>query len=250
MKDYWPGYDLMLTTLAAYGKPVLVVMEPDFWGYTMNLVRYNFQDTPSNFNMLVTKYEPDCADLPDNVIGFGKCVVRLAHLKAPNAVLGLIPSRWGGGRSAQEIADYMKLVGGGDADVVFMETLDRDAGCFEDHTLAQCNPSGRATPFYWGAADFADHLAYVKAVTTTLGRPAIWWQTPMGVPSDTPGGTSGHFRDNRVQHFFANVGDLVAAGGFGVMFGPGAGDQATPDSDGGQFQNALAAYAASPALFP
>jgi hypothetical protein len=83
-----------------------------------------------------------------------------------------------------------------------------------------------------------------------MGRPMIWWQIPLGVPSTTPGGTAGHYRDNRVHYIFSHIGEFVAAGGLGVAFGVGAGNQTTIDTDGGQFKTAVASYFKTPVAVP
>jgi hypothetical protein len=93
----------------------------------------------------------------------------------------------------------------------------------------------------------------VKAWTTGLGKPGLWWQTPLGVPSATPGGTNGRYRDNRVHYFFGHVDELVAAGGAGAMFGSGTsppGIETTLTTDGGQFVAAATAYFAHPVALP
>lgn len=83
-----------------------------------------------------------------------------------------------------------------------------------------------------------------------IERPVIWWQIPMGVPSSTPGGTPGHYRDNRVRYIFDHPEDFAAIGGLAVIFGEGAENQTTPATDEGQFNSAAAAYAAAPVALP
>jgi hypothetical protein len=73
---------------------------------------------------------------------------------------------------------------------------------------------------------------------------------PFGVPSDTPGGTAGHYRDNRVKYIFSHVDEFVAAGGLGVTFGTGAGNQTTWTTDDGQFKQAVATYFQNPTRLP
>jgi len=87
-------------------------------------------------------------------------------------------------------------------------------------------------------------------MTTGLALPMLWWQVPFGVPSTTPGGTAGHYRDNRVNYIFSHVGEFMAAGGVGVAFGVGAANQTTITTDGGQFKTATTAYFASPQALP
>jgi hypothetical protein len=74
----------------------------------------------------------------------------------------------------------------------------------------------------------------------------MWWQVPFGVPSTTPGGTSGKYRDNRVHYMFSHVPDFIAAGGVGSVWGTGAANQTYITTDGDQFKNAVSAYFANP----
>jgi len=73
---------------------------------------------------------------------------------------------------------------------------------------------------------------------------------PLGVPNDTcggpGGGSDGTWRDNRVHYFFGHPGEAVAAGGFGMVFGTGAGRQTYITSDGGQLRDAATRYVAAP----
>lgn len=110
-------------------------------------------------------------------------------------------------------------------------------------------------PRYWDESNqqsptFHEYLDWAAAISDGLGRPVLWWQVPFGVPSTTPGGTAGNYRDNRVRYIFSHVGELIAAGGLGVAFGVGAGNQTYITTDGGQFRNAVTAYFAAPVTLP
>jgi hypothetical protein len=74
----------------------------------------------------------------------------------------------------------------------------------------------------------------------------MWWQTPLGVPSSSPGGTANKYRDNRVRYLFSHVREFIEAGGFAACFGAGAKGQTTVSTDGGQFEQALVKYNSSP----
>ena len=78
----------------------------------------------------------------------------------------------------------------------------------------------------------------------------IFWQTPEGVPSSTPGGSAFHYRDNRAHYFLTHASELTAMGGLGVVFSRGEGYQTDITTDGGQFQQLDAAYLAAPAALP
>jgi hypothetical protein len=83
-------------------------------------------------------------------------------------------------------------------------------------------------------------------ITGGLGKPMLWWQTPFGVPSDSPGGESGRYRDNRVKCILEHTDEFVDAGGVGAVFGVGAGNQTYITTDGGQFQTAVTGYLENP----
>ena len=115
--------------------------------------------------------------------------------------------------------------------------------------------SPSSVPYWWDATNqttpsFASHFAIARQFHEGLGLPLIWWQTPLGVSSTTPGGTKGNFRDNRVEYFLTKPNELVAAGAAGVVFGEGHVTQTTIDTDGGQFKRLSTRYFAAPAALP
>ncbi len=250
MTDYWRGVRVLYQKLGAFGSPAIVHLEPDLWGYAQQ----QGGDDPSNVPMKVGSMVPECAGLPETVAGFGKCMVKLARVLAPKVVVGLSASSFGafdnaGKSDPVRIAAYLTKVGGAEADIVVVETLDRDAGCFEKGADSQCKRSGS---FWWDESNvahpnFTDHLAWAKAIRAGTGKPLLWWQMPLGVPSATPGGSAGHYRDNRVRYLFAHPDEFAGAGGIGAVFGTGASNQTTVKTDNGQFKNAVTGYYKSPA---
>jgi hypothetical protein len=247
MTSYWSAAKLLFQRLGVYGKVALVNLEPDFWGYAE---QHSPNGDPAQLAALVT-LAPDCADLGNNVAGMGQCLVRLARRYAPKALVGFPPSEWAASSSSALVA-FMSKVGVPAADFVVMQTLDRDAGCFEAASQSDCHRSGK---FYWDetnttSPNFHESLVVARALSTGLQKPLVWWQTPLGVPSSTPGGTPGHYRDNRVHYIFSHVQEYVEAGGAAVVFGTGANGQTDITTDGGQYRNASAAYLASPTPLP
>jgi hypothetical protein len=178
-------------------------------------------------------------------------MVKLARMYAPKALVGFHASSWSSGDPATTVA-FLKAVGADQADLVFTDMLDRDAGCFEAGTDPNCKRTGN---FYWDetnqqSPNFHENFDWVKAVSSGLGLPMMWWQVPFGVPSATKGGAAGHYRDNRVHYMFSHMQELIDAGGVGAAFGAGADNQTTPSSDGGQFKTAVTGYFAKPAALP
>jgi hypothetical protein len=251
MTAYWRGVRLMFEQLAAFDSPAVVHIEPDLWGYTQA-----HSELPSGTPMKVGEIVPECTDLPSDVSGMARCVIRLSRQIAPKVVIGLSASTFGaftnGVSDPTRVGNYLNAIGAGEADITVLETLDRDAGCFEVGSDPNCQRNGS---FYWDEANvahpnFHDHLAWAKTIRDVVGKPLLWWQMPLGTPSGSSG-SSAHYRDNRVHYLFAHADEFAAVGGIGAVFGTGAPNQTTAVTDGGQFKTALANYATSrAALLP
>lgn len=244
MGSYWANLKLLFQRYGDLDQPVIVHLDPDFWAFAQ-------QGSGGDPAALEVILDTECSSLPNDLSGMGHCIVQLARSMAPKLVLGFHASQWAAG-SAAEVGEFLREIGAGQADIIVIDMLDRDAGCFEDGTLPQCQRSGT---FYWDetnqrSPNFHEHIAWSKEVGEVLGVPILWWQIPFGVPSDTPGGTPGHFRDNRVKYIFEHVQEFVDAGGLGACFGVGAADQTYIDTDGGQFANAVTGYYANPVPLP
>jgi hypothetical protein len=244
MSPYWDNAKLLMQRYAEIDKPAIVHLEPDFWAYAQQKAQGNVSSVPAHLHA-------DCNDLPQDVSGMARCWVKLARDNAPKVVIGLHASEWAAG-SGNEVGAFLNELGAAETDIVVIDVLDRDAGCFEDAKLPQCMRAGK---FYLDetnqtSPNYAERLSFAKQIHDTTGKPILWWQLPFGVPSDTPGGTAGHFRDNKVRYLFSHVQEFVDAGGLGATFGTGAGEQTFITTDGGQFENAVAAYYQSPVALP
>jgi hypothetical protein len=246
MRPYWSGARLLFERLAAFGKPAVVHLEPDFWGFAQS-----HNGNPAAIPVRVRAHAPECGDLPDDLTGMGRCLLRMARTIAPQVVMGFHASAWPG--STGSVVSFLNAVGADEADIVVVEVLDRDAGCFEAALDPNCQRGGG--PWYWDESNttspnFHEHLAWAGDISAGIGRPLLWWQMPFGVPSDQPGGTPGRYRDNRVRYLFAHPDEFVAAGGLGAVFGVGAANQTYITTDGGQFRDAVAGYFANPTPLP
>jgi hypothetical protein len=251
MTTYWAQAKLMYQKIGATGQPTLVNLEPDFWGFVQ--ARATDGDptkVPARVSMVT-----ECASQPDTAAGVAGCLLTLGRTYAPKAKMGFPPSFWG--QSATTVGNFMAKVGAGNADFIVAQTSDRDAGCFEVASpVAECAGRGSG-PFYWDetnatSPNFKESLAQWSTVRSILGGdlPILFWQTPMGVPSATPGGTPGHYRDNRVQYMLTHPTEYTASGVFAIVFSAGGSTSATITTDGGQFARLLQVYLASPAPFP
>jgi len=263
MHQYLADVRLLFQRIADTNKPAAVQFEPDFFGYLMQ--RAASGSPPDQIAAVVHHADaPECAQLPETVAGLVRCVIAIGRAVAPAARIGLHASMWGSyydvldpgadiEASGIAVADFLASVGGAEADFVTVETLDRDAGFWETNGGGgTCSVTGGPRgAVYWDETDttlpnFSQHLRWVTALTARLGRPALEWQTPLGVPSNTCGGSNEQWRDNRVHYFFGHVPELIDAGVAGMTFGTGAGAQTNLATDGDQLKTAATAYAAAP----
>ena len=189
--------------------------------------------------------------MPNTIAGMGQCMVSMVRKYAPNALVGLHASAWSTNMDvglntnksldvageAKKTAAFLAACGESSADLVIVETSDRDAGYYQSQ--------GKST--FWDATnatlpDFHQDFAWVKALTEALGKPALYWQTPLGNANQN--NTTNHWKDNRVDYFFAHPHELAAAHAIGAVFGAGQGDQTLPETDGGNLVAKMKAYVA------
>jgi hypothetical protein len=274
MHVYLSDVRLLFQRLGEYGHPALVQFEPDFFGYLQNRLRM-MGTTPDAYSAELHFADvPECASVPNTAAGLVECFVRMRDALAPMTLLGLHASSWGDywddtsaspaeiETHAQGVAAFLTAMRADLVEFVTVEALDRDAGFWETNggMAGMCSITmGSRGAVYWDETNatrpnFSDHLHWVSALTTAVGRPALWWQIPFGVPATTcggvGGGSDGHWRDDRVHYFFAHPGELVAAGAFGMVFGTGADRQTDWTTDGNAFHDAANAYTASPTALP
>lgn len=249
MTTYWSQARLMYQKIGATGQPTLVNLEPDFWGFVQAKSGGDPTTVPARVSMVT-----ECAGQPDTAAGIAGCLLTLGRTYAPKAKLGFPPSFWG--HDATSVGNFMAKVGADKADFIVAQTSDRDAGCFEVPTpVAECAGRGNG-PFYWDESNatspsFSENLAQWRNVRSIVGNlPILFWQTPMGVPAATPGGTPGHYRDNRVHYMLTNPTQYTAIGTFAIVFSAGGSTSATITTDGGQFARLFQAYLANPAPYP
>lgn len=241
MNTYWSQARLMYQRIAALNAPVLVNLEPDFWGYVWAQAPSH---DPTQMPAVVNS-QPECSSLPNTAAGIGQCLVQMARQIAPKALIGFPPAFWSGSPTA--VAGEMRAAAAHQADFIVAQTSDRDAGCLEVAAVSEC--TGRSGTFYWDEANIntpnfhqsqSSYLDYRTALGN--GLPILWWQTPLGVASSTPGGTNQHYRDNRVDYMLRNTQEYGDGHTFAIVFGSGGTYQTTINTDGGQFARLLGLY--------
>jgi hypothetical protein len=221
-------------------------VEPDFWGYA----EQSNQDPHQSPAAVASANAMDCSGMENSIAGMGRCMIAMVRKYAKNAKVGLHASDWGTLTPAMEnksatfdlasdaakLGTFMLAAGAGEGDYVVLDASDRDAGYYQS--------IGRNT--WWDATNatlpnFTQAFAWSKLVAEKVGLGLLWWQLPVGNVSQND--TTDHWKDNRVDYFFAHTADLAASHAIGMAFGAGAGGQTTPESDGGNLVSKVKVYA-------
>src|SRR5439155_7042432 len=124
----WDAAKLLFQRLAMFGQPAVVHIEPDFWAYAEQQVAQQHGGDPSAMPVRISGLAADCAGQPDSIVGMGHCLIHLARTYAPTVAVSLHASVWAG--PPAEMVNFLGAVGAGDGDLIVVDTLDRDAGCF------------------------------------------------------------------------------------------------------------------------
>jgi hypothetical protein len=251
MRRYYSDWRLVLQSLGE--GPVLLHVEPDFWGYAQQHSRA-LGKPPSGIPAAVASANPtDCAALPNSLEGFGRCLVAMVRRYAPEARVAFQASAWGSGfdahrnrdtsldvaAEARKTADFMLACGADETDYIVVEASDRDAAWYQvvQHEDYWWDISDATLPNYRQA------LAWAKALSERMEQPHLWWQLPVGNMS-LPN-VDEQWQDNRVEGFFARMPQVAAAHGVGVAFGSGQPGQTTPETDGDFLLSKAREHAAS-----
>jgi hypothetical protein len=234
MTRYFNDWRFLLHQIG--GRPALLHLEPDLWGYAEQL-----NPDPHKLAAAVASANAaDCAGHENSIAGLGRCLIAMVRKYAPGAKVGLHASPWGTSRDtvsnrdpsldvaaeAEKLGNFLAACGAGDADFVVVEASDRDAGYEQS----------RGNRTFWDATNvalpnFHQAFRWAQALTERLSKPALWWQLPLGNMAQP--NTVTHWQDNRVDYFFQHSDEVAATNAFGMVFGAGESQQTNPSTDGG-----------------
>jgi len=252
MAAYYADFALLLQKAAAYGRPVLIQVEPDLWGFMEGRAGAGGSAAGVSAAVASSGYSAVAA-YPNNGQGFAQALLHLRDSLAPNALLAIHASPWAWGGAdigishdaaldpaqvGQTVGAFLLTAGlaGNPAglstwDLVFTDLSDRDAAYYQ-------NVQGDGGAHWWDLTDtafpnFARYRAYVAALNQTTARRIVLWQIPVGnTVMRSADNSPGHYQDNRTQGLLGNGGAAlpawVDAGVVGLLWGAGQGDQTHP----------------------
>jgi hypothetical protein len=242
MSAYYANFKLLMQLAGAYGKAVVVHVEPDLWGYLQQ--RAAGGDASTLTASVASSGFADVSGFPNTAQGFGRGLVKIRDLYAPNVLLAIHASGWASGIDinsstdptvnavavADSTAAFLNSAGnstGSTWDLVFNDVDDHDAGWWETQGVNRWfDPSNTRFP------NFTRYLAWVSELKAKTGRPQVVWQVPVGNQYFlTMNNTCGHYQDNVAPYFISHPSDLFASGLIAVLFGAGNYCQTTNTDD-------------------
>jgi hypothetical protein len=260
MNRYFGDFKLLMDQCKTFNNPVIVHIEPDFWGFCQN----RHGDDPSVIPVAVAASGfADAAGFPNNLPGFAQALVHLRDVYASNALIALHASHWGAGGDLilnQLNADNHAIKTGGffnalgaNFELLFHDPTDRDAGYKQFVYL-----DGGAS--WWDDSDFTRYHDYLLKMWTVTGRRGMLWQLPIGnTVSPVCNDTDYHYRDNRAEYFLlaanrTHLTNFANAGVIALLYGtPEAKtthfediDVDGVDDDGGFLRTSAGAYYSAP----
>lgn len=203
-------------------------LEPDFWGYVRSL------GDPHQVAAQVSAANPtDCGSQENSAAGLSRCLMSMARKYAPNTAVGLHLTCWDWQTATQAcVRDYAKL-GAQNADFLVTDVSDRDAGWY-------AQPAHGGSDHFWTDQKAAATLKFYKTMAESVGKPVVLWQIPVGNMAQN--NTLNHYKDDKVDWFFAHMDQVANAHVAGLLFGPGQQEQTTAESDGGNLIRKAIAY--------
>jgi len=268
MNAYFAAFKVLMQRAGAYGRPVVVQVEPDFWGFMQAKARsLGVAGADGIPAAVATSGAPDVATYPNTVAGFGRALLHLRDAYAPNVTMAVHASEWASGVDiSTNVSAGVSAAAEADRTAAFLATTgtwDLVTTDVDDHDADWWVATGKASPQYthwWDAANakfpnFHRWESWIGEVRARLGLPAMAWQVPVGnsTIADTCDQASGngHYKDNVAEYFLAHPAELVQAGLIAVLFGAGNACQTTPYNDGGFLARLAAAYySGRPAALP
>ncbi|MFF1482579.1 RICIN domain-containing protein [Streptomyces sp. NPDC058301] len=206
----------------------MIDLEPDFWGYVRSL------GDPHKVAAKVAGANPtDCGSQENSAAGLSRCLITMAHKYAPNTTVGFHLSCWDWQSNTQKcVKDYANL-GAQNADFLVADVSDRDAGWY-----AQSAHGGYDN--FWTDQKATASLGFYKTMAESVGKPVVLWQIPVGNMAQN--NTLNHYKDDKVDWFFAHMDQVAKAHVAGLLFGAGQQEQTSVETDGGNLIKKAIAY--------
>src|SRR6202011_484614 len=88
MNTYFANWVLLLQKIGAFGKPVLVIVEPDLWGF-LQMASHGSDNAANVAASVSSSGYADAAGFPNTAQGFAWALLHMRDKYAPKATLAL-----------------------------------------------------------------------------------------------------------------------------------------------------------------
>lgn len=255
MAEYFTEYKMLMERIKEFGKPVIVLMEADGYGFLQHQTNSN----PNAYAAIAASGLPELSGLPDTVAGWGLAFLQIRKsVGASNALLGVHVSAWASGKdiSYYSVTDPLQP----EVDKVYnflapMGLTQNQTG--ETYDLLVGDPLDRDSDYYrvvkgqeqwWDDSDtapiesksFNRYAEWLRLWNQKSQKRWVLWQIPLGNSNHKNVWNSGKpgegYKDNRPEYFFGSNRDShlakwVDCGVIALLFGAGADGQSTYTND-------------------
>jgi hypothetical protein len=255
MAEYFGDFKLLMQNIKTFGKPVVVLMEADGFGF----LEQQSNGNPNAYAAVAASGLPELASLPNTVAGWGLAFLQLRKaVGATNAILGIHVSDWAGGEDigygsvtdalqpqVDTVYGFLSPLGlaanttGATYDFLVGDPLDRDS----DYYKVVENQNR-----WWDASDTASvnsesfnrYASWLSLWNAKAKKRWILWQIPIGNSNQLDVCNSGQprqgYKDNRAEYFFGperaqHLASWAQDGVIGLLFGAGEGCQSSYEND-------------------
>ena len=267
MLEYFQDFKLLMQQARAFGKPVLVLLEPDGFAYLQG----DSGNNPNAVAAIASTGMPELQGLPNTAAGWGLAFLQIRKaVGATNVILGIHISGWATGHdlfhfsvtdplpaAVDTVYNFLAPLGlapnqtGSTYDVLVGDPLDRDADFYR---------LTRAEDRWWDPSDtvgvntksFNRYAEWLRLWNLKSSLRWVLWQIPIG-NSLSPNTCSRGYKDNRTEYFFGGAGaghrqKFVDVGVVSLLFGAGADCQATQETDGDYLKIQATPYLTGPGI--
>lgn len=255
MKTYFAEFKLLMQRAKDFGKPMLVMLEADGFGY----MESQSGENPEAYSAIADSGLAELKDLPNTAAGWGLAFLQMRKsVGASNVILGVHVSGWASGKDiayfsvtdplqpeVDKVYGFLSKLGlaanqtGATYDVLVGDPLDRDSDFYR---LTQNQDR------WWDASDSASidsksfnrYAEWLRLWNLKAQRRWVLWQIPCGnsfhLNVSNQGGARQGYKDNRAEYFFGDSGlahlrKFAQVGVIGLLFGAGTDGQSWYTND-------------------
>ncbi|MEN8906280.1 MAG: cellulose-binding domain-containing protein [Clostridiales bacterium] len=246
MNEYFNDFKLLMEAVKSYGKPVIILLEADGFGFLQRQTENN----PEAYCAISSSGLTELSDLPDTAAGWGMAFLELKKsVGASNAMLGMHVSCWASKLDiiyssvdidlepeVDKVYNFLSPLGlvenqtGETYDFLVTDPLDRDADYYSI-TYNDDRWWDESEAASINSKSFNRYAEWLRIWNNKSNKRWILWQIPLGNSNHlnvyNNGNASEGYKDNRAEYFFGkdsikHLNKFIESGVVALLFGRGA----------------------------